>query len=882
VLKAGDTLGPYTIEGSLGAGTMGTVYRGRDPRLNRTVAIKVMADDGSLLSHRERFRHEAMAVGALNHPNICAIYDVGEHDGSSFLVMEFIDGETLADRLVRSAFPLLEGIEFCRQLAATLDCAHRAGIVHRDLKPANIMLAKGGLKLLDFGLATLKSPAPMDARTEMMAASGPTSAGMIVGTVPYMAPEVLEGAKADGRSDIFSLGAIIFETLTRRRAFPGDAATTVIAQILTVTPPAISGLIQGGSVLLDRAVRRCLEKRPENRWQNAGDLAMELAEWNSSEILQARRQPRAGSARKAGLIAAALSAAVLIGWLAVRQASRADAAPQSVRFRVPAPEGTTFTPSEAGRAGAQLAVSPDGNRIAFVATSATGTKQLWIQTLDAATADAVPNTEGATFPFWAPDGASLGFFAHGKLARVAAGGGNFQVICDAPIGLGGTWNRDGVIVFAGMFGRPLSRVAASGGEPTPVTVLSQERHETDQAWPQFLPDGRHFIFGARSLQRQQTGVYVGDLESKTVKRLVSSEGRSLLVGDRFLSWHAGRLLSQRLDPATLELTGTPELVAEDVARGLFVRYTSAAGGGGTLVYQPAAKTMSQLTWVDRTGEHGEPVGDPGQFFNIALSPDEHTAAVSLIATPSYDRDIWSIDLVRNTLSRLTTDPGDDFLPVWSPDGTQLTYVSDRSGVTDIYRRAASGIGTDELLFTSPAAKFTSDWSFDNRFILFDAIGSATRFDVWSYALDAHSASPVIRTPFMEYQAKLSRDGQWITFVSEDTGKPEVYVRRFPVTDERWQISTRGGTQPMWRDDGRELFYLDTTGALMSVAVSAAARFTVDLPRKLFDTGIATLTGNADANQYAVARHGERFLINRSPSVAPLTPLVVVTQRNGRD
>jgi len=875
-LSPGDSLGPYTIEAQVGAGAMGTVYRARDGRLQRTVAIKVMTAGDAHGVQADRFRQEAVAIAALNDSHICAIYDVGVDQGINFLVMEFVDGETIADRLARGAMPMAQAVELGRQLAVTLDRAHRAGIIHRDLKPANVMLTREGPKLMDFGLATMRQRDSV-ASTATLTQQHLTTPGMIVGTVPYMAPEVLEGHAADARSDIFALGAMLFEMLTGRRAFPGDVPTTIIAAILTSTPPPLSQIITGSTPLLDRALRRCFAKDPDQRWQNARDLALELQDWDAAGLLPAAGAPRASRMARTAVAIAALIAALAVGAFGGGFANRAAAVPpSSMKFRVPAPDGVTFTLSEAGRAGAQLAVSPDGHQMAFVAATGAGPRQLWIQSLDSITAAVVPNTDGAAFPFWAPDGTAIAFFAGGKLVRVSPGGGNLQILCDAPVGLGGTWSSSGTILFSSSFGRPISRVSAVGGEVSPVTALVEARQETDHAWPQFLSDQRHFVFGVRSKSDQHTGVYLGDVNGPAVTLLTNAASRGIVMGDQLLFWREGRLLAQTLDMRTLTLTGEPELVADDVARGPFIRYASAAAGGGTIAYQPSMRMISQLTWVDRGGNDAMPVGDPGEYFNLSLSPDERAVALSTIAAPSADRDIWTFDLNRGSMSRLTSETADDMLPVWSPDGSQIAFVSNRSGLPDIYRRSASGGGSEELLLKSATPKFTSDWSADNRYILFDAILPATRFDIWAYALGSATATPLINTRFIDRQGKFSHDGKWIAFVSEETGRPEVYVQQWPATAQRWQISAKGGSQPMWRDDGRELFFLDLAGAVMSVALPPGSQFTAGLPVRLFDSGILNLAGGADSNQYAVAKHGQRFLVNRSPKAPSQPPLTVVT------
>jgi len=830
-LTPGARLGPYEILARIGAGGMGEVWKARDTRLDRMVAIKKSAAQFS-----ERFEREAHAVAALNHPHICTLYDVGP----DYLVMEYIEGKPLQGPL-----PLEEALRLARQIADALDAAHRQGIVHRDLKPGNILVTKSGIKLLDFGLAkTQPVAAPGEAAQTLTTPL--TGQGAILGTPQYMAPEQVEGKPADARTDIFAFGCVLYEMITGRRAFQGKSPASVIAAILAAEPPPLTSLEPQAPPALERVVKTCLAKDPEERWQSAREVKHAL-EWVSEAVL-APAVPKKMLARTGWILAAVfLLATLLTAVLALR---REPPPARPVRFTFLPPEKATVQPPDGP------VVSPDGERLAFVAADADGRRMLWVRALNSAHLQLVPGTEGAALPFWSPDSRSIGFATAGHLKRVDLAGGLPQTLCAAGALAWGSWNREGVIVFGGT-GHPIQRVPAQGGEPRPVTRLDAAPGGNSHLGPYFLPDQRRFLYWANRTLR--VGSLDGGLQAtlpvETAPYPYAPPGYLLFPRD-------GNILAQRFDPGRLQLTGEPVLLAEQVAEwGASGYFPFSVSENGVLAWLTgAAANLTELVWFDAAGRRLETVGEPADHSNPALSPDEKRLAVGIRDPATRKRDIWVFDLARGFRMRFTFDPADDFNPTWSPDGSQIAWSSDRKGVRNLYVKPSSGAGEDQLLLESGADKSAYHWSADGRFLFFSQVDPKTGSDIYALPMTPGTERkplPVIRGQFIQDMARLSPDGKFLAYRSNESGRNELYVQSFPPVGGKWQVSTSGGVEPWWRQDGRELFYL-SGGKLMAVPVKTeGAQFEAGLPRVLFEVRLPALL----RNRYVVSSGGQRFLVN---------------------
>jgi eukaryotic-like serine/threonine-protein kinase len=871
-LPVGTRLGPYEVLSPLGAGGMGEVYKARDTRLGREVAVKVLPPHlSSSEEMRQRFEREAKAISQLSHAHICALYDVGSHEGTEYLVMEYLEGETLATRLLKGALPLPQTLAFGMEIADALDKAHRQGIVHRDLKPGNIMLTKAGVKLLDFGLAKAMAPvSPQSGLTSLPTVATPhnlTQTGTILGTFQYMAPEQLEGGEADARSDIFALGSVLYEMATGQKAFQGKSQASLIGSILKDEPPSISTVAPMTPQALDRVIKTCLSKDPENRFQTAHDVKLQL-QWVAEGGSQAGLPAPVVAYRKNreklawAVAAAAALAAVVFAAAFVR---RAPAKPRTIRFDIPTPEEVTAIDLPR--------VSPDGRTIAFNATDSSGKTRIWVRPLNSLAAQPLAGTDGATRPFWSPDGRFLGFIAEGKLKKIDVSGGPPQKVCDAPTGSDGSWSSEGVILFDGTGSDPIYRVAASGGTPAPAVKADPTRKETQVGWPEFLPDGKHFLYMATGQKPEETEYRIGSLDSKETKSLSPAQTMITYAPPGYLLFVRDKtLVAQSFNPSSIKTTGEPVPLAERVGTNSVGLALFSVSREGTLVYR-TGEVGTRMVWMDRAGKELETVGDPAESRNPALSPKGDRLAYDLSDPRGGRADIWIRDLTRGVSSRFTFGATDEIAPVWSPDGTRIVFSDNRSGTFDLYEKAANGQGDEKLLMHSDEVKIASDWSPDGRYIAYVNQSKDTGFDIFILpTFGDRKPIPFVKTSFNEFWPVFSPDGRYIAYQSNESGRQEVYVQNFPGPGGKWQVSTTGGVEPKWRADGKEIVYRAPDQNLMAVEVKAGDSFQAGVPKPLFPA--RTAPGIA-RNRYVAARDDQQFLIVAPIKRESMTPTTVV-------
>jgi serine/threonine protein kinase/Tol biopolymer transport system component len=875
----GRRLGGYQLLAAIGAGGMGEVYRARDTRLGREVAIKILprafiADKDRLA----RFEREARVLASLNHPHIAAIHGIEDSpmDGGPpvrALILELVEGETLAERIAHSGskgVPVKEALDIARQIADALDAAHEKGVIHRDLKPANIKITpQGVVKVLDFGLAKLEVIGAGEEFTEAPTLTiNDTREGLVIGTAAYMSPEQARGEMVDKRTDIWAFGCVLYEMLTGKPPFKAGNASETLARVLREDVDR-SLLPLGLSPVIGVFLMRCLHKDPKQRVSSIADLRLALdGAFDTAPSRDLSQSPSQRKGRRAWfvLIAALAVIAALIGISAFRAAPP----PAEIRLEM----ATLPTPDPIS-----LAVSPDGQKVVFAATS-NGRPRLWLRSLGAASAAPLEGTDGGFYPFWSPDSKSIGFFANGKLERIDLDGGLMRELANAPNPTGGTWNREGTILFTPNMAGPIFQIPATGGRAAALPQFEPKRGT--ERFPLFLPDGHHFLYYVPT-GSEPRGVYVGQLDGRASVHLLEADAPAVYapVSRHLLFVRQGRLMAQEFDPATLALSRNPFPIADQVVTdGIPTSVALSSSAAGPVVYRAGVgRAQRQYIWFDRTGKEIGKVGEPNEAGpgNPALSADGRRVATN--RTIDGNTDVWILDLRRDLLNRFTFDMAADAVPTWSPDSSQIVFDSDRSGVYDLYLKQANGSGTEELLLATPQNKAPVDWSPDGNFILYRSPGPSTGFDLW--ALPVHGDRKpfaVVQTNFEERDAQFSPDGKWIAYQSNESGRVEVVVQSFPSPDSKLQVSREGGAQVRWRADGKELFYIALDGRLIAVPIQFASdgrSVQAGAPVPLFRTRVGGAVQGSSRQQYVVSPDGQRFLMNTLAEEGNASPITVI-------
>lgn len=876
-LAKGTTLGPYTIAELIGAGGMGEVYKATDTRLNRTVAIKVLPQHFSENREmRQRFEREAKTIASLNHPHICVLHDIGRQEGIDFLVMEYLEGETLARRIERGALPLADALKRAIEVADALDKAHRQGVTHRDLKPSNVMLTSTGAKLLDFGLAKPKHSQSTDASSQSPTRSDITEQGAILGTMQYMAPEQLEGQESDARTDIFAFGTILYEMVSGSRAFKGKSQASLISSIMAAEPEPLSAMTEKVPLGLDHVVRKCLAKDREDRWQSARDLADELR-WvaDSEDVPSLQTAPE----RKISWLPWALFAVASVLTIRLAVAGfvyvRGRSEPEETRFMVSVPAASSAT---------DIAVSPNGRLIAFVAGTADGKTALFVRPVASVAFQQLAGTEGAIQPFWSADSRSIGFVSNNRMKIVDVGLGSPQdlgIALNQTVCSGSTLNQDGMIIWSpgpGM-GNTLFLRSIGGGAERSVSTLDTKLQESGYFWPHFLPDGRHFLYFARSSEPKNSAIYVGSLDSPERLRILEAESMAIYFEPGYLVFRRGETLwVQPFSASKLTVTGDPVRIADQIAIGPNGFGAFSVSRNGVLAYRVGSPAASrQFVWFSRAGNRLETAGESGFFnFNFDLSADGKQIAVAQLNPDTSQYDIWVIDWERGVPTRFTFDPalGSYGNVVWSPDGSRIAFTSERQGNRDIFVKLTGGTTEESPLLVTPNDEWVEDWSKDGRYIVYGANMPNSNGDIYALPIFGDMKPfPVIQSSAADDEPRLSFDGKWLAYNSNESGTHQVYIVSFPKPDHRRQITASGGSQPRWRKDGKELYYLAPDGKLMAVDI-AAGETTIDsgIPHLLFDTHLVV---DPIRDQFAVTADGQRFLIETTITAATPTPINVV-------
>ena len=853
---------------------MGEIYKATDTRLNRTVAVKVISEQiAGNIELRARFEREARAVALLDHPHICAVYDVGQQDDVSYLVMQYLEGETLAARLARTngPLPLPQVLTVGAQLADALEKTHRAGLTHRDLKPANVMMTKSGPRLLDFGLAKITDatgPISMSGMTRLATQQPLTAAGTILGTVHYMAPEQVEGREADARTDVWALGALVYEMATGKRPFDGDSAASVIGAILKDVPPPLSTRAPLIPRALDHVVERCLAKDPDERWQSTADVGAELR-WIASsgaEPPAGLRKPRRAWREYAAWSLAAILLTVL-GITISRPAPDSATPPADVVvFSVYPPPGGAFRSTGASVQTPQLAVAPDGRHLVFLAAGPDGVARLWLRPLDAMEARPLAGTEDAADPFWSPDSRNIAFVARGALQRVDLNGGAPQVLSPATLNMrGGSWSSSGVILFTPEQVSGLTRVSASGGTAASLDLNAGNLKLEGGRWPHFIGDSSRFLFQHRG--ENEARVYVGSLDSATATPLVATNWGAQISGGFLLFLKGTTLMAQAFGPGD-KLSGDAVPLRTNVAGGSSGYPAFSTSRTGILAYANPGRAVRELRWFSRSGAALNAVAPAGDYVDFRLSPDETHLAYSRVDAVTQTPDVWVKDLRSGADRQVTSDSSSEASALWSPEGDTLIYRSNRSStINQVYRVPATGAGDPEIVLRGArqrelqqATPIPTDWSQSGAYLVYHAPTPKYGFDLWALSLADGKVISLRQTLYNELHGSISRDSRWLAYASDESGRYEVYVQAFPHPTERWQISTEGGSQPRWSPNGSELLYLQRDGMLMSVPIKTAPSFAKDgVPVSLFKTG---LTGvDPYRLEFVPSADGKRILMS---------------------
>ena len=876
-LNAGQSLGPYKIIEKAGAGGMGEVYKAQDTRLDRTVAIKVLPATFALNDDiKARFQREAKVISSLNHPNICTLFDVGEEKGFQYLVMEFIEGETLSDKIKRGPVPMAELLDIAIQIADALDKAHKQNLIHRDLKPGNIMLTKNGAKLLDFGLAKVSLDSSAPGVHSITQTTPLTGIGTLLGTMQYMAPEQLEGKEADARSDIFAFGAVMYEMATGARAFSGSSQATLIASIIKEEPRSVSEIQPSLPPILEQTIAQCLSKDPDQRWQSAGDLKRSL-QWIAEGKITTRSGliPQNRSTRETIIMVGMITFFLALVAVSYLYMQKIDEKKQTTKSYINPPEITDFDEF----AGGHFALSPDGTKLVFSSVDTVTFKAfLYVQQLNSLQAVQIPNTENAILPFWSPDSRYIAYFKGGKLKKVLATGGPSLTICDAPTGRDGSWNQDDIIIFSPTQDDVIHKVSAAGGQSVPITKLDSTHNDITHRWAKFLPDGNHFVFYARTGSGSGTeddAICIGSLEEGLIKRLVPAKSNVFYANGHLLYQRENSLMAHPFNASSLELTGDAFPIAENVSYlDNWSRSVFTVSDNGVLLFRSGEITTgSYMLKFDRTGKILDTLGSNGMYTAFSISPDERFLSMTVNDQSISNVDIWIYDMVREIRTRLTFHEENDFTGVWSPDGSKIAYVSDRKEGKGIYIKDASGIGSPELFFKYDKDLFVTEWTNDGNYLNVSAQNKDNNFDILAIPLRENAESmAIVNSSHDEFGGTVSPDGNWIAYTSTESGQEEVYVTSFPEPSGKWQISNNNGDRPHWSKDGTKIFYLDDTDTINEVAVDGSgSRFNVGKIEKLFE-----IEGQRPGNVYSVLGNGEEFIVNQRINTISKSKVILVT------
>ena len=883
----GQVISHYKIIEKLGEGGMGVVYKAEDTKLDRPVALKFLPSH-ILISEQDkaRFVQEAKSASSLNHPNVATVYEIDEVAGEMFIAMEFVDGVTLREKM--SSISFKQAVDIGIQIADGLAAAHEKGIVHRDIKPENIMVRKDGIiQIMDFGLAKLRGTKSKLSRL--------TKEGSTIGTVGYMSPEQVQGQDVDHRSDIFSLGVLMYELFTGELPFKGVHETALLYEIVNVDAAPMSAVKPEVDPNLDAIVLECFAKEPSERYQSVAEVAKELRRFKRESTKQrvskvsSIRQPYGHSGIQqaaqlqtpAGVVVQGspklhlvwititvicLIAAGVFGYLYLRSTSRDETV---IAFTISPPENGAFESPVP-------AISPDGRTIATLAHDSTGRTLLWIRSIGSIRARPLEGTEDASFPFWSPDSRFLAFFTPGKLKKIAIAGGSPQAICTAGDGRGGSWNQDGIIVFAQDYNVGLSQVSATGGVPSVLTFLDTVQHDDTHRFPCFLPDGKHFVYLRRAGQEGKTGIYLHSLDRKEDRFLFSSQTNAVYVSPGYLLFVREKsLIAQRFDADKGEVQGDGVQVLDNA--GSLANYNLgafSASQNGIVAFMEGVAGGRQLIWYDRTGKELKRTVITGSIFDFHLSPDERRVVFRRVDAQTNNQDLWLFDVARNTQSRFTFEAAIDDDPAWSPDGSRIIYDSSPEGVRNLYMKMSTGAGNPELILKSSLDKAPLDWSQDGKFLLYEVDDPVTKADLWVLPLTGdRKPFPYLQSNFTESDARFSPDGQWVAYASDESGKFEVYIQHFPHSGGKWQVSVNGGAAPEWRKDGKEVYYLASDRKLMAADVRVVgSAVEVGIPSPLFEANVDIYTA---PNRYDVSADGRSFLVNTSGFEYNTRPIDVV-------